>query len=399
MLNVENIRGLVDMYGPSFYYFNAEALAEHYCLWKSAFSSVYPHVQLAYSYKTNYLPFLCNQVRLLGGLAEVVSNAEYQIANKIGVPNSNIIFNGPMKSVDLSTSIILSGGIVNVDSYSEAKELIGAIRKESTDRQKIGIRCNFKLSENESRFGIPVASSEFNKVLQLFRENDIQVGCLHCHMKGRSLETWHIKAETMLDIFDSVIEHCSPDCCINLGGGVPALIDCANPRATAEQYAEAIAGVFRENFDQGGPTLILEPGTALAAPSMAFITTAIAKKVINERCFVTLAASCHNLGSTQNRNPRYLAQIPMGVQNSNTVLCGYTCLEDDLICEYTKSVNIGDILVFKNVGAYSLVMKPPFIMPNFPILSNNNQTGEYAVLRKAEDISAFCTEEELACEQ
>jgi diaminopimelate decarboxylase len=29
---------------------------------------------------------------------------------------------------------------------------------------------------------------------------------------------------------------------------------------------------------------------------------------------------------------------------------------------------VGDLVVFDNVGSYSVVLKPPFILPNFPII-------------------------------
>ena len=43
---------------------------------------------------------------------------------------------------------------------------------------------------------------------------------------------------------------------------------------------------------------------------------------------------------------------------------GYTCLEHDVVYRgFTGEVAVRDIIVFGNVGGYTLVSKPPFIRP------------------------------------
>ena len=49
---------------------------------------------------------------------------------------------------------------------------------------------------------------------------------------------------------------------------------------------------------------------------------------------------------------------------------GYTCLEQDIVYrDYTGEIANGDYVLFGNVGGYSLVDKPPFIMPDYPMIS------------------------------
>ena len=48
---------------------------------------------------------------------------------------------------------------------------------------------------------------------------------------------------------------------------------------------------------------------------------------------------------------------------------GYTCIEGDYLYRgYNGPLSIGDLVVFENVGSYSVVLKPPFILPNFPVV-------------------------------
>ena len=49
---------------------------------------------------------------------------------------------------------------------------------------------------------------------------------------------------------------------------------------------------------------------------------------------------------------------------------------------YTGEFAVGDAIVISNCGSYSLVMKPPFILPNFPVLDICG--NEVEVIKRAE---------------
>lgn len=58
--------------------------------------------EIAYSYKTNYVPAVCKTVHALGGLAEVGSVMEWEMASLYGVPPSMVIYNGPTSRAAVS---------------------------------------------------------------------------------------------------------------------------------------------------------------------------------------------------------------------------------------------------------------------------------------------------------
>ena len=67
----------------------------------------------------------------------------------------------------------------------------------------------------------------------------------------------------------------------------------------------------------------------------------------------------------------------------DTDVVGFTCIEGDVLQKnYSGPLAIGDYIVISNCGSYSLVMKPPFILPNFPVLDINGETVE--VIKRAE---------------
>ena len=68
------------------------------------------------------------------------------------------------------------------------------------------------------------------------------------------------------------------------------------------------------------------------------------------------------------------------------MIVGYTCIEKDILYRgYTGKLSVGDFVVFHQAGSYSVVMKPPFILPNVPIiqLDSASSTG-FKILKRQE---------------
>jgi diaminopimelate decarboxylase len=62
---------------------------------------------------------------------------------------------------------------------------------------------------------------------------------------------------------------------------------------------------------------------------------------------------------------------------------GFTCIESDyLYRHFTGDLAKGDMVVFGNVGSYSIVLKPPFILPNFPVIDISE--GDVEIIKRGE---------------
>lgn len=67
--------------------------------------------------------------------------------------------------------------------------------------------------------------------------------------------------------------------------------------------------------------------------------------------------------------PMEVVHMGEGKEYKGIDLVGFTCIEGDVLYKnYTGELAVGDAIVISNCGSYSLVMKPPFILPNFPVL-------------------------------
>jgi diaminopimelate decarboxylase len=80
------------------------------------------------------------------------------------------------------------------------------------------------------------------------------------------------------------------------------------------------------------------------------------------------------------------ANVPSQRDYTTIDVVGYTCMEHDVLFEkYSGPVAAGDYSLFSNVGAYTIVMKPPFIRPAPPIITYNRSSGQFETLKRREE--------------
>lgn len=372
--------GLAEKYGPSFYLLDTERFQRNFQELTKAFRAYYPETVLAYSYKTNYIPRLCELVNELGGFAEIVSHMEYEIAKRLSVPMERIVFNGPWKDPAVVEEIALGGGMVNLDSLYDLGIFRVLAERHPGKVVKAGIRCNFDVGDGvTSRFGFDVASPAFEEALVFFRDtpNAVLKG-LHCHFASRNLKTWSLRAEGMLALIrrlglEEELE------CLDLGGGLfghmpkSLAIQFDSPIPTYAEYAEAAAKPVAEFYEGKArrPKLLIEPGSALAGDVMSFAAPVVSVKNVRGKEIATVLGSIYNINPTLNKKnpPLQVFSTPEAPGRCNLDFGGFTCIESDyLYRHYSGPLSEGDYVVFGNAGSYSIVLKPPFILPNFPVL-------------------------------
>lgn len=390
----EHLKELTEKFGNAFYLLDSRQFGNNYTELKKAFTDIYPEFNIAYSYKTNYTPALCKIVDAMGGYAEVVSDMEMEIALRIGVKPEKIIWNGPYKNYGKVEELLLLGGTVNLDSIYE-EELLRQIAERHPDHKlNVGIRVNFDIDDgNVSRFGFDVDGGDFKRILNFVRntQNLYLIG-IQCHFATRRLDTWRPRAEGMLALLDRlniVPEH------IDLGGGLFGKMDDSLKEQfdsyipSYREYAEAVAPLFAEHFAnrEDKPTLLIEPGSALAGDCMKFVSKVVNIKDVRGKAIATLLGSIYNINPTLNKKNPPIRVIAMGENKQRDYedldFGGFTCIESDYLYRHYKGkLAKGDFVVFGNVGSYSVVLKPPFILPNFPVIDIS--CGSAQVIKRGE---------------
>lgn len=393
-LDYQKLNKISKIYGDAYYLLDTQQFEKNFIELKEEFKKFYSNFNIAYSYKTNYIPQLCKIINKLDGYAEVVSDMEMELALKIGVEPQKIIWNGPYKNYEKVEELLIKGGIVNIDSFYEMA-IIEKISKENLEKiLNIGIRCNFDVEDGvTSRFGFDVDGSEFKEILSSIKKlKNVKLVSLQCHFAARSIEVWRNKVKGMLQLLDKL--DFIPEI-LDLGGGLFGKMDeslkqqfntkIPNYSEYALEIGKVVANYFK-NKDKK-PQLVIEPGSALVGDCMKFVAKVVNIKTVRGKSIATVLGSIYNINPTLNtKNPPLNIYTKSENRNKyhNLDFGGFTCIESDYLYRgYEGELTVGDIVVFGNVGSYSVVLKPPFILPNFPIIDITN-TQEIKLIKEQE---------------
>ncbi|WP_230203606.1 diaminopimelate decarboxylase [Bacillus massiliigorillae] len=405
------LHGLEQKYGSSFYVLDVNKLRENYHKINNAFKSRYSNFIIGYSYKTNYVPYLCKELSKLGAYAEVVSRLEYDLAIKIGENPKKIIFNGPLKMKDDIHYALENESILNIDSLYEI-EFIKEYAILCPNKQiNVGLRLNFDVSENgvssiqegysRSRFGICIENGSFHSALdELHKIKNVRVVGLHGHFSTstRSVETYKLKTKKLCKIAKEYILDSLEF--INIGGGIygelPKSFQISAP--TFDDYAEAICEVMNHEFAtfDKKATLVLEPGVSMVANTFIFVAKVIERKTVTDINYVLVDGSVHNIKPTMHKNNlpcRVIQKKQLDQEKGTYHIVGYTCMEKDYLAhDLTGDLpQKGDYIIFENVGAYTIVFNPPFIKERPAIIAMDLK--EIFLIRNKETINQFFNEE------
>ena len=343
-----------------------------------------------YSVKTNNFPYMLKKALGKGFYAEVVSPDELSFAKRCGCPENRIIFNGPQKGDCLLEACKL-GAIVNLDNLEEVDKVchLSYYEKENI---KIGIRVNFDLEgccKGETtcegipgRFGICLENGDFEYAISLLKRNGVKLSGLHMHQssKSRSLKIFEELSRKAIEI-GKQYELCNLQY-VDIGGGFwggnyfsekPSYLD----------YSKKICNILKEYYNPSKTTLILEPGAAILATSMDYLTSVLNIREIRGMRIVTVDGSLLHVNPTMRNHPIPFTMInPGGEYDKEQIIGGSTCMELDRFWPrglYQLAKHDSRFL-FHCCGAYMSTHNSHFInaAPNIYLFQN----GEYSLLRE-----------------
>lgn len=396
-LNITDLQFLNKQFGDGFYLLDSDVFLKNFKELTQEFKKHYSNFNIAYSYKTNYLPKLGKIVKEQGGFAEVVSEMELEIARKVGMPFERIIWNGPVKNRSVLSDFLLNGGCSNIDNLDEWLYISDLVDKNPKTTFNVGIRCNFDVGDGVlSRFGVDTESVDFVMICKgIASKKNVNLTSIQCHFAKRNASYWQKRTQTMLDIYDRLKADFGLQAeRIDLGGALSGDMSEGFAKqigATSYGYkafADASATLFAEHFknEEFKPILLIEPGTAVAADCMRVVFKVMNIKTVKDKSIATVFGSQKNI-SMQGINP------PMTVVHGTEILkdykkldfAGYTCIESDYLYKgYVGKLSEGDFIILENCGSYSVVMKPPFILPNFPIIDISSGIDNVELIKRAE---------------
>lgn len=328
----------------------------------------FPKGIVGYSFKTNSLPYILALAKECGCYAEVVSDTEYCLAERVGFTPEKIIYNGPIKSRETFAKAYCSRSMINIDSGRELQWL-GEISKNQKPRG-IGLRVNFDLESmlpgqtatgiNGGRFGFSLENGDLHRAIEYCQGIEgIKIAGLHMHVssKAKSIDIYKKLAETACQI----IKHEELDIeYLDIGGGFFGGNDGGD---SYQKYVNAIHEILKE-YGIDDICLVVEPGASVIATAVDYMTGVMEHKDTNYGRFVITDGSRLHIDPFFQKTRHFYSIVTSSKEKCRKqIVCGFTCMENDRIIklEDEPELTAGDKIIYHTEGSYTMCFNSLFI--------------------------------------
>ena len=415
---VEDIEKLIEAHGSPLYLLSEKKLREKYREFKRNFTQDGIKTIIGYSYKTNYLPAVCSILKEEGAYAEVVSDMEYKLARSLDVPGAEIIFNGCYKTKSELNKAVSEGALINIDNFDEL-DLLDEVAKNLGKKARVGIRVNFIMgSSSWTKFGFNYETKEAERALkEISKKKNLKFEAIHNHSGTFNVDPKIYSKSTriIIELAEFAKKIGLNTKIIDIGGGFPSS-NKLKPEydipggskyneETLKSFADEVMYYLKKSkhlFNNGTPILVLEPGRAIVDECMQLISKIVSKKkdpkggyniVVDAGVNVLPTAYWYNFepkianktnGIKKNGINGERKTNGNGYNGGPVKIYGPLCMQIDSINESVNlsSTNVGDTIVFSNVGAYNLTQSMQFIQTRPAVILLGPHGSE--IIRKKE---------------
>lgn len=314
------------------------------------------NVHLCYAMKAN--PFVVKEIDEIIEKYEICSYGEWNIAKKMGVSDSKMVISGVYKD-EISMEDILNnyknGEVFTIESLNQI-ELLNKLTKEKKKVINIILRLT-----SGNQFGM--CEEEIIEILENRAKYEYLniMGIQYFSGTQKKLSKRIIKELEYVDEFvlnlknnlGFVVEE------LEFGPGFPVVYFETEQDFDEQAYLMEIADKIKNMKYQGHITM--ELGRSIVASCGSYYTKVVDKKTNKEGNFAVLDGGMNHLvyyGQMMAMKKPMLDILPKREDKilENWNLVGSLCTINDLIVKQlpVSNLEIGDIFVFKNTGAYSM---------------------------------------------
>ena len=314
------------------------------------------NVHLCYTMKAN--PFVVKEIDEIIEKYEICSYGEWNIAKKMGVSDSKMVISGVYKD-EISMEDILNnyknGEVFTIESLNQI-ELLNKLTKEKKKVINIILRLT-----SGNQFGM--CEEEIIEILENRAKYEYLniMGIQYFSGTQKKLSKRIIKELEYVDEFvlnlknnlGFVVEE------LEFGPGFPVVYFETEQDFDEQTYLMEIADKIKNMKYQGHITM--ELGRSIVASCGSYYTKVVDKKTNKEGNFAVLDGGMNHLvyyGQMMAMKKPMLDILPKREDKilENWNLVGSLCTINDLIVKQlpVSNLEIGDIFVFKNTGAYSM---------------------------------------------
>ena len=360
-MDIKKLKKAAQIYGTPLYVYDLSVIDRQLEKLKVAFNKI-NNYQIHFAAKALSNISILKYINSLGLGLDAVSIEEVKIGIKCGFKKEEILFTPNGVNFSEIREAVSLGVKINLDSVESLKDF-----SNSYPNQPVSIRINpgvyaggnenISVGHLNSKFGIP--EERLDEILEMELDKKIKVTTLHIHtgsdiIKDNDFQLGIKKIFSIAHKFNNIET-------IDLGGGIKIPYFKGDTETDLDYYAKIIKDELKKFKLKKGKDLklIFEPGKFLVSDSGYFITKVNYVKKSSRNTFIqvdsgfnhfvrpTLYKSFHDIINLSNPNDEKLEYS----------VVGYIC-EKDTFAEKRRisKISPGDILCFKNSGAYGFTM-------------------------------------------
>ena len=274
-----------------------------------------------------------------------------------------------MKSRETFIDAIVNGAIVNIETHRELEWLKELPKSRNYN---VGLRLNVNISKvspedadsnnDNSRFGFSDETNELQCALSFIQQlQNVSLSGLHIHRTAHSRSV-RFYQNSIRYACEKIIKYGLNLQYLDVGGGYYGIFP---NKPTFQEYADAFKQVL-DTYHLDNISVIVEPGNALVASCFSFLSEVIdVKQVENDCWFLTTDGSRNDVDPFFRKNSYMTKMLTKDTTEivKKQIVSGCTCLEYDRLftIEQKPLLQVGDRILYNNVGAYTMCLTPMFI--------------------------------------
>lgn len=360
-MNTDNLIQIAEEFGSPLYVYDAHKMEDQYTRLTSAFSNV-KNLKINYAAKALTNISVLRFIHQLGAGLDTVSIQEVMLGLKAGFKPEEIIFTPNGVSLKEIEDVAKMGVQINIDNLAILEQF-------GTKHPKVpvcirinphvmaGGNTNISVGHIDSKFGISI--HQIPLLLRIVKNTQMTINGIHMHT-GSDILDIDVFLYASEILFDAAKQFDGLEF-IDFGSGFKVPYKANDIETNVEELGEKLSerfNTFCENYGKE-VTLAFEPGKFIVSESGYFLTQVNAIKQTTSTVFAQVDSGFNHLI----RPMLYGAQHeiinlsnPNGQERFYSVV-GYICETDTFANNRRiKAITEGDILAFKNAGAYCFMM-------------------------------------------
>lgn len=352
---------LVEQYGNPLYVYDAEKIQSQYNRLSNAFSNV-KNLRINFAAKSLTNLSILKLIKQLGGCLDTVSIQEVQLGIHAGFAPEDIIYTPNGVSLEEIEEVAKIGAQINIDNLS-ILEQFGAKHPETPVCIRLnphimaGGNSKISVGHIDSKFGISI--HQLPHIIRIVENTNMHINGLHMHT-GSDILDIGVFLQAAEILFESA-RHFKELKFLDFGSGFKVPYKADDIETNIEELGEELGKRFNKFCKEYGQdlTLAFEPGKFLVSEAGTFLAKVNVVKQTTSTVFASIDSGFNHLIRPMFYGAHHLIENisnPNGKERFYSVV-GYIC-ETDTFASNKKITEIkeGDILAFRNAGAYCFSM-------------------------------------------